>query len=158
MVKQPEFRKYLPLQAWFRDQPTTLEQIELTFDQVEAILGSALPKSATKLHAAHKQSLAWLPLQLLNGLPQIPAQELRVPIDPLQGARHDVLLGRVDRPREGFHPIGPHTHSRRGPPGCLHHFVRHPAKDQGIGLGDVFRRVTMQVLVHDAFTMIAAPV
>jgi len=49
MAKQPEFRKYLPLEAWFRNQPTTVEQIELTFDQVEAILGSALPKSATKL-------------------------------------------------------------------------------------------------------------
>ncbi len=49
MAKQPEFRKYLPLEAWFRDQPTSVEQIELTFDQVEAILGSALPKSATKL-------------------------------------------------------------------------------------------------------------
>ena len=49
MAKQPEFRKYLPLEAWFRDQPTSVEQIELTFDQVEAILGSALPNSAIKL-------------------------------------------------------------------------------------------------------------
>ena len=49
MPKQPEFHKYLPLEEWFRNQPTTAEQIELTFDQVEAILGSPLPKSATKL-------------------------------------------------------------------------------------------------------------
>jgi len=49
MAKQPEFRKYLPLETWFRNQATTVEQIELTFDQVEAILGSSLPKSATKL-------------------------------------------------------------------------------------------------------------
>jgi len=49
MAKQPEFTKYLPLEAWFRDQSPTLEKIELTFDQVEAILGSPLPKSATKL-------------------------------------------------------------------------------------------------------------
>lgn len=49
MAKQPEFRKYLPLDAWFRDQAENVERIELTFDQVEAILGSALPKSATKL-------------------------------------------------------------------------------------------------------------
>jgi len=49
VAKQPEFRKYLPLEAWFRNQPTTIEQIELTFDQVEAILGSSLPRSATKL-------------------------------------------------------------------------------------------------------------
>lgn len=47
MAKQPEFRKYLPLEAWFHNQPTT--EIELSFDQVEAILGSALPKSATRL-------------------------------------------------------------------------------------------------------------
>lgn len=49
MAKQPEFRKYLPLDDWFRNQPSNVEQIQLTFDQVEAILGSALPKSATKL-------------------------------------------------------------------------------------------------------------
>jgi hypothetical protein len=49
MAKQPEFRKYLPLEEWFRNQPTTAEAIELTFDQVEAILGTALPASATKL-------------------------------------------------------------------------------------------------------------
>jgi len=49
MAKQPEFKKYLPLDEWFRKQPTTAEPIELTFDQVEAILGSTLPKSATKL-------------------------------------------------------------------------------------------------------------
>jgi hypothetical protein len=49
MAKQPEFRKYLPLDEWFRTQPTTRKQIKLTFDQVEAILGTALPKSATKL-------------------------------------------------------------------------------------------------------------
>jgi hypothetical protein len=48
MAKQPEFRRYLPLEAWFRDQPPTVEQIELTFDQVEAIWGSPIPKSATK--------------------------------------------------------------------------------------------------------------
>ena len=49
MAKQPEFRKYLPLEDWFRMQPTTAKQIELTFDQVEAILGTPLPKSAIKL-------------------------------------------------------------------------------------------------------------
>jgi hypothetical protein len=36
--------------------------------------------------------------------------------------------------------------------------VSHPAKEQGIGLGDVLGRVTMQVFVRDSFTMIAAPV
>ena len=49
MARQPEFRKYLPLDDWFHTQPETTQQIELTFDQVEAILGSPLPKSATKL-------------------------------------------------------------------------------------------------------------
>jgi hypothetical protein len=49
MAKQPEFKKYLPLEDWFRNQPTTAKQIELTFDQVEAILGNPLPKSATRL-------------------------------------------------------------------------------------------------------------
>ena len=49
MAKQPEFSKYLPLEDWFRKQPASAGQIELTFDQVEAILGAPLPKSATKL-------------------------------------------------------------------------------------------------------------
>jgi hypothetical protein len=49
MAKQPEFKKYLPLDEWFRKQPDTTKQIDLTFDQVETILGSPLPKSATKL-------------------------------------------------------------------------------------------------------------
>ncbi len=49
MAKQPEFHKYLPLEAWFRNQPTAVAQIELTFDQVEEILGTPLPRLATKL-------------------------------------------------------------------------------------------------------------
>ena len=49
MAKQPEFSKYLPFEEWFRKQPTTVEQIEMTFDQVEVILGTPLPASATKL-------------------------------------------------------------------------------------------------------------
>jgi hypothetical protein len=48
--------------------------------------------------AGVEQSLPRLPLELQNGLLQIPAHELRVPVDPVQGARHDVLLCRVDRP------------------------------------------------------------
>lgn len=49
MAKQPEFTKYLPLDEWFRNQPPTVQAIELSFKQVEAILGAPLPKSATKL-------------------------------------------------------------------------------------------------------------
>jgi len=49
VAKQPEFKKYLPLEEWFRKQPASAKQIEMTFDQVEAILGTPLPKSATRL-------------------------------------------------------------------------------------------------------------
>jgi len=49
MAKQPEFNKYLPLDEWFRKQPAAAKHIKLTFDQVEAILASPLPASATKL-------------------------------------------------------------------------------------------------------------
>jgi hypothetical protein len=49
MAKQPEFRKYVPLEEWFRKQPATATRIKMTFDQVEAILGTPLPASATKL-------------------------------------------------------------------------------------------------------------
>lgn len=50
MAKQPEFTKYLPLEGRFRNLPSSKRQIELTFDQVEEILGTPLPKSATKLN------------------------------------------------------------------------------------------------------------
>jgi hypothetical protein len=49
MAKQPEFTKYLPLEEWFHKQPAAAKQIELTFDQVETILGTPLPASAMKL-------------------------------------------------------------------------------------------------------------
>jgi hypothetical protein len=49
MAKQPEFKKYLPLEKWFSEQPPSKRQVELTFDQVEGILGNPLPTSATKL-------------------------------------------------------------------------------------------------------------
>src|SRR5206468_302657 len=68
------------------------------------------------------------------------------------------LLCRVDRPGEGFHPIRPRSRPRRRPKRCLHHFVSHPAKEEGIDLVEVLDRVTMQVFVRGNFTMIAAPV
>ena len=100
-------------------------------------------------------------LSCSNGLPQIPAHELRVPIDPVQGARHDVLLCRVDRPGEGFHPLGHPFGPQpicRPPPRGLHHFVSDPAKEQGIGLGEFLGPETMQFFVRGTCTMIDAAV
>src|SRR5438128_194580 len=119
---------------------------------------SQLRQRQRERHASREQSLTRLPLELLNGLPQIPAHELGVPIDSVQGARHDVLLCRVDRPGEGFHPFRPSSRPRRRPKRCLHHFVSHPAKEEGIGLVKVLDRVTMQLFVRGYCTMIAAPV
>ncbi len=124
---------------------------------------SQLRQRQRELHAPHEQALARLPLQLLNGLSQIiAAHEFCVPIDPVQGARHDVLLRRVDRPGEGRHPLGhpirPHSRLRRRPPRRLHHFVGDPAKKEGISLREVLSRVAMQVFVCDHHTVIAAPV
>src|SRR6059036_1811212 len=119
---------------------------------------SQLRQRQRELHASYEQSLTSLPLELLNGLAQIPAHELRVPIDPLQGARHNVLPCRVDRPGEGFHPIGSRSCPRRRPPRRLHHLVSHPTKEKGIGLVEVLDRVTMQVFVREHCTMIAASV
>jgi hypothetical protein len=63
-------------------------------------------------------------------------------------------LGRDDQPLgEGFHPI-----RRRRPERCLHHFVSHPAKEEGIGLVEVLDHVTMQVFGGLNYTMIAASV
>src|SRR5579871_325667 len=111
-----------------------------------------------ELHAAREQSLARLALELLNGLSKIPAHDLGVPIDPVECARHDVFLCRVERPGEGFHPIGPRSRRRRRPPRRLHHFVNHPAKEERIGLLKVLDGMTMQVFVRDHYTMVAAPV
>src|SRR5213083_2858139 len=120
---------------------------------------SQLRQRQRELQAPREQSLARLPLELLNGLRQIPAHELSVPVDALKGARHYVLLCCVDRPGEGFHPIGPRSRRRRAPPPCLHHFVSHAAKEKGIGLLEVRHvYVTKQVFVRDHCPMIAAPV
>src|SRR5206468_6985924 len=83
-----------------------------------------------------------------------------VPIDPVQGTRHDVLPFRVDCPGEGFrpisHPIRPCA--IRPTPGCLHQLVSRPAKEERIGLFDVLDRVPMYVFVRDHYSMIAAPI
>lgn len=65
---------------------------------------------------------------------------------------------RRSRPREGFHPIGPRSRARRRPERCLHHFVSHPAKEEGVGLVEVLDRVTMQFFVCGYCTMVTAPV
>lgn len=57
MKKQPEFHKYLPLEDWFRSHPADTRQVTLTFTEIEAILGEALPKSA------HKSKTWWTNLQ-----------------------------------------------------------------------------------------------
>ena len=145
-----------------REQRRPMARYPGLHDELVLIDQSQLRQRLREPHASHEQSLARLPLEPLNGLPQIAAHELRVPIDPLQAARHDVLLGRVDRPGEGFHPgfhpIRPRPRLRRRPPGCLHHLVRHPAKQEGIGPVEVLGRVTMQLFVREHFAMIAAPV
>ena len=65
---------------------------------------------ARELHAPNEETIARLLLEPPHRISQIPAQELRVPIDVVQGARHDVLLRRIDGPGErlhpGFHPVG----------------------------------------------------
>ena len=40
----------------------------------------------------------------------------------------------------------------------FHHFLSHPAKEEGIGLGEVLDRVTMRVFVRQHCTMITARV
>ena len=65
---------------------------------------SQLRQRLRKLDASHEQPVARLPLELPDGLAQISAHELGVPIDAVQGARHHVFLRRIDRPAEGFHP------------------------------------------------------
>ena len=79
----------------------------------------------------------------------------------LKRARHDVLLGRVDRAGEGFHPLGHPFGPQpicRPPPRGLHHFVSDPAKEQGIGLGEFLGPETMQFFVRGTCTMIDAAV
>jgi hypothetical protein len=94
----------------------------------------------------------------VNGLLQIAAHELRVPIDTVQGTRHDILLCRVDRPGKGFHPFTPRSRPGRRPKRCLHHLVSQASKEESIGTLEVFHRVTMQLFVCEHCTMIAAPV
>src|ERR1043166_675230 len=119
---------------------------------------SQLRQRERKLHASDQEPVTWLPLELLNGLRQIPAHELRVPINPVEGARDDVLFRRIDRPGEGIHPIRPRGHPPCRPERFFHHLVSHPAKEERIGLVEVLDRVTMQVFVRDDCAMVAASV
>jgi hypothetical protein len=48
MAKQPEFKKYLPLDEWFSKQDTSKKHLELSLAQVEEIVGNPLPKSSSK--------------------------------------------------------------------------------------------------------------
>lgn len=120
----------------------------------QAQLGQGQPEP----HAAHAQSLARLLLEPMDGLPQIPAQQLSVPIDPGQGARYDELLRGVDGPGEGVHPVRPRARRRRRPPARFHQLVGHPAQEQRVSPEDGLDRMEMQVLVRDHLAVITAPV
>lgn len=126
-------------------------------DELVLIDQSQLRQREREASLPHIQSLTRLALEPLHSLPKIPAHELRVPIHPVQGARHDVLLCRVDRSGKVFHPLRPRPRSRRRPPRFLHHFVGHPTEEKGIGLVEDISRVTMQVFVRDDCAMVAAP-
>ena len=114
-------------------------------------------------HTSHQQSPARLLLQVPNGLLKVVAgYEFRVPIDPVQRARHDVLLGPIDRVGEGDHPLGHplrlDASLRERPPPVLHQCVGHPTEEQGIGLRERFGCVTMHFFVRDHHAMIATSV
>ena len=103
--------------------------------------------------------LTRLPLELLNAFTaQIPRARAPRSNRPGQGARHDILLCRVDRPGEGFHPIGHpiRPHSRpRGPrhAASIISWITRPK--EGIGLREVLGRVTMRDFVRDYCPMIS---
>src|SRR5207249_3093612 len=61
-------------------------------DKLVLIDQSQIRQGQRELLASHEQPFARLPLELLSGFPQVPPHELSVPIDPVQVARHDVLL------------------------------------------------------------------
>ncbi len=61
--------KYAPFYQWFKNQPPEKTAIELSFSQIEEILGSKLPPSAFKHEpwwrdasagTSHVQAIAWL--------------------------------------------------------------------------------------------------
>jgi hypothetical protein len=75
---------------------------------------------------------------------------------PVQRARHDILLCRVDPPGEGFHPIRPPCRLRRRPPrASIISYVTRPKRS---GAVDVLECVTMQVFGCEHCPMIAARV
>jgi hypothetical protein len=61
--------KYSPLYKWLNEQPSEKTAIELSFRQIEKIIGSTLPRSAFQYEAwwldksantRHMQAVAWL--------------------------------------------------------------------------------------------------
>ena len=130
-------------------------------DELVLVDQSQIRQGQRESHAAHEQAFARPLLEPPNGFAQVAVHELRVPIDLVQGARHDVLLGPVDLLGEGdvcvIHPVRPCSR-RRLPPRCLHHLVGHPAKQQGIGALQAGGPVAMRLLVRDPHLVINAAV
>src|ERR1051325_9204183 len=129
-------------------------------DELVLIDQPQLRQSLRVFHASRQQSSARRSLELLNGFAKIPTHELRVPIDLVQSARHDIFLRGVDGSGEGLHPISHpiKLRARPWPPRCFHHFVSHPPKKKGVGLPEILGCVTMEFFVSDYCPMIAAPV
>jgi hypothetical protein len=130
-------------------------------DELVLVDQSQLCQRLRKHYASHEKSLTRLLLELLHALPQVPAHELRVPVDSIQGVRHDVFFCRIDGSGERFHPLRHPIRSRAGrhrTPPRFHQLVRHSTKEEGIGPLDMLRRVTMKVFVGDDRPVVAAPV
>src|SRR5262245_42296935 len=106
-----------------------------------------------ELRAADEEAVAGLLLELPDGLLEVAAHELRVPIDVLQRRRDDVLLRRVDLLGEVHHPSGPRVLDRETP-GLFHHLIRHAAKDHGIGALEQSGGISMQIFVGNAHAVI----
>src|SRR5690606_2173166 len=74
------------------------------YHEVVLVDQAHLGQRKRKRHAPEAEVSTRLLLEPLDGLLEVAADELRIPIDPIQGFRHDVLLRCMDRLGEGHHP------------------------------------------------------
>lgn len=65
--EKPSYSRYAPLATWLQEQPPGEQAVQLTFQQIEAIIGDALPTSARRSRSwwandsvGHVQSQQWL--------------------------------------------------------------------------------------------------
>lgn len=114
--------KYAPIYGWFSERPTSEDQLTLSFEQVEQLIGEPLPDSARNHRAwwandsvGHAQSQAWLSAGWR--VSDFDLAQGQVTFERSNGVRYQVFFSDVVAQLRKLYPTlvpditaGPHNH------------------------------------------------